>query len=472
MIQGLYLITDEDWDGQLSKRVESALRGGARVVQFRQKSVSPGKRRDAAIGLRDICRQHRAVFIINDDPLLAREVAADGVHLGQGDGSVAAARRILGAGKLIGISTRTLEQARKAEADGADYIGLGAMFPTGSKGDAVLVGPERLREVRAAVRLPIVAIGGIDRDSAAEVIDAGADAVAVISAVMADADPAAAAREIALLFNRRLPLPRGRVLTVAGSDSGGGAGIQADLKTIALLGGYGMSAITALTAQNTLGVAGIHPIPPDFVARQTEAVLTDIGADVVKTGMLFSAEIIRAVAALIEKHALATVVDPVMIAKGGASLLQAEAVAALREELLPRTFLLTPNLPEAEALTGLPVATEAQMERAGRRLQQMGARHVLVKGGHLPGAAVDLLLAGDALHRFPAPRIDSKCTHGTGCTTAAAIAAFLAQGLTLPAAVARAKEFIGEAIRTAIPLGAGHGPVNHWRGAKIVIRDP
>jgi hydroxymethylpyrimidine kinase/phosphomethylpyrimidine kinase/thiamine-phosphate diphosphorylase len=472
-INGLYLITDDDRDGRLAERVAAALAGGARLVQYRDKGRSAAEQ--AAVGreLAALCRRAGALFLVNDSAELARACGADGVHLGQGDGSIAAARSVLGPGRIVGVSTRTVAQARRAEAEGADYIGLGAMFPTGSKADAELVGPARLRQVRQAVRLPIVAIGGITRENAGEVIDAGVDAVAVISAVMADPQPTLAARELALLFNRRLPFPRGRVLTVAGSDSGGGAGIQADLKTTALLGGYGMSAVTALTAQNTLGVSAIHPVPADVVAAQIEAVLADLGADVVKTGMLLSAEVVSAVAAAVERFALPAVVDPVMLAKGGTALLRPEAVEAFRTELLPRAFLLTPNLPEAEALTGLTVSNEAQMEQAARRLQQMGARHVLVKGGHLDGpAAVDLLLAGDRLHRFAAPRAATRSTHGTGCTLASAVATLLARGVPLVEAVGRAKAFLTAALETALPLGSGHGPLNHWQGAKAISQVP
>jgi hydroxymethylpyrimidine kinase/phosphomethylpyrimidine kinase/thiamine-phosphate diphosphorylase len=332
---------------------------------------------------------------------------ADGVHLGQGM-AFGEACGILGPGRIIGVSTRTVDQALAAQSEGADYIGLGAIYPTGSKRDAELVGLERLRQVRQAVTLPIVAIGGIDRDNAGAAIDAGAEAVAVISAVMSTDAPAVAAREIALLFNRRLPFPRGRILTVAGSDSGGGAGIQADLKTITLLGGYGMSALTALTAQNTSGVHGVQPVPADFVEEQIETVLGDLGADVLKTGMLHLVEIVDAAARAIERYALPAVVDPVMLAKGGSPLLREEAVAALREKLLPRAYLLTPNLPEAEAITGLPVRTEAEMELAARRLQEMGARNVLLKGAFAGEGST--CCWPEALHRFCSPRIETRHT--------------------------------------------------------------
>jgi hydroxymethylpyrimidine kinase/phosphomethylpyrimidine kinase/thiamine-phosphate diphosphorylase len=471
MIRGLYLITDDSLETALLPKVETALRGGARVVQYRNKTLPPSAQIAVASRLRETCRAAGALFLVNDSPEVARKSGADGVHLGQGDMGVSKARAILGPGKIIGVSTRTVEQALSAESQGADYIAVGSIYSTFSKRDIQLVGLETLQRVRQAVNIPVVAIGGINRDNAGPVIDIGADGVAVMAGVMQAPSPAFTAREISLLFNRRLPFPRGRVLTIAGSDPGGGAGIQADLKTMALLGAFGMSTITALTAQNTCGVQGIQGVPADFVEAQIRAVIEDIGTDIVKTGMLFSAEVVAAVAQSVERWALLPVVDPVMIAKGGANLLRPEAVAALKTELLPRSYLLTPNVPEAEVLSGFRVKTEADLERTARRLQEMGPPNVLIKGGHLPGEAVDLLLAGDAVLHFPSERFDTPHTHGTGCTFSAAIATFLAQGLPLPEAVARGKMFITEAIRTAVPLGRGHAPVNHWQGAKTVTRE-
>ncbi|PNU20591.1 phosphomethylpyrimidine kinase [Geothermobacter hydrogeniphilus] len=469
MINGLYYITDADPEGRYLETTRAVLQGGARVIQYRSKARSIGDQREDARGLLELCREFGAKLLINDNPELATDVEADGVHLGQNDAPVSAARQLLGPGRLIGVSTRTVEQALQAETDGADYIAVGSIYPTTTKQDAVQVGLRTLEKVRRAVKLPLVAIGGIRRDLAPAVLEAGADGLAVISALREDSDPRIAAREFSLLFNRGLQPPRGRVLTVAGSDSGGGAGIQADLKTITLLGGYGMSAVTALTAQNTLGVTGIHPCPADFVAEQLETVLSDLGCDILKTGMLFSADIVSAVASAIDRHGLPAVVDPVMIAKGGAPLLQQQAVEVLITELLPFTYLLTPNLPEAEALSGIAIETETEMERAARKLQTMGARNVLLKGGHLKGAAVDLLLAGDKLHRFASERIATTNTHGTGCSYSSAIATLLAQGQPLPVAVKTAKRFINAAIATAPDLGNGHGPVNHWQGAKAIM---
>ena len=243
------------------------------------------------------------------------------------------------------------------------------------------------------------------------------------------------------------PSALGRVLVIAGSDSGGGAGIQADIKTVTALGGYAATAITAVTVQNTLGVTGVHPIPLDVVAAQARAVLSDIGADAIKTGMLGDAAVVALVAELLDEAAVPAVVDPVMVAKGGASLLAADAVAAVRERLIPRAALLTPNAPEAEALTGLPVATTDDLRRAGAAL--------------LADRVVDLLMTPAGETAFEGERIDSRHTHGTGCTLASACAAGLAQGLDLTSAVARAWDYVHNAMLCAPGLGAGHGPLDH-----------
>jgi len=257
---------------------------------------------------------------------------------------------------------------------------------------------------------------------------------------------------------------KGRVLIIAGSDSGGGAGIQADIKAVTALDGFAMTAITALTAQNTLGVHGVVGIDPAFIVQQIEVVLSDLGTDAIKTGMLHSVPVIEAVADTIAERAAGVplVVDPVMVAKGGHRLLEGSAEDTLRRRLLPMATLITPNLPEAEVLAGMPVRTEADMRRAAEILAGFGPRAVLMKGGHLEGdVLVDLLLHDGRFERFEDARIPSRHTHGTGCTLASAIAAGLAQKLDLVAAVARARTYVREAIRSAPGFGQGHGPLNH-----------
>jgi len=252
-------------------------------------------------------------------------------------------------------------------------------------------------------------------------------------------------------------------LTIAGSDSGGGAGIQADLKTFAALGVYGTSAITALTAQNTVAVTGVHLAPPEFVVAQIDAVVTDLGCDAVKTGMLATAAIVEAVAAAISRHRLPNVVvDPVMVAKSGDHLLAAEAIDAVRRSLVPVARVVTPNVPEAEVLTGLTIRTPDDAEAAGRAILAMGARAVIVKGGHLDRAdIVDVLVEGDRAVYLAAPRVPGVHTHGTGCTFAAAIAARLALGDDVETAARAAQAYVGEAMRAGVPLGAGHRPLDH-----------
>ncbi len=264
------------------------------------------------------------------------------------------------------------------------------------------------------------------------------------------------------------PSARGRwgraaALTIAGSDSGGGAGIQADLKTFQALGVYGMSAITALTAQNTVGVRAVHEAPPDMVAAQIDAVVEDIGVDGVKTGMLSSAPIIRAVAERVRRWDLGPilVIDPVMVAKSGDRLLRDDAVTALREELIPLAAVVTPNIPEAEVLTGLAIRSDADVREAARALLRLGPRAVVVKGGHLAGDATDLYVDGTREERLVARRIDTRATHGTGCTFSAAIAARIALGDESVDAVRAAKAYLTEALRHATAIGSGHGPVAH-----------
>ncbi len=259
-------------------------------------------------------------------------------------------------------------------------------------------------------------------------------------------------------------LLRGRVLSIAGSDSGGGAGIQADIKAVTALGGYAMTAVTAITVQDTNGVSGIHAVPDDIVAAQARAVLADLGADCIKTGMLGTPSLIAAVADVLDREASTTplVVDPVMVAKGGARLLVDNAIGAMKTRLLPLAALITPNLPEAGVLIGRPVVSLSDMLHAIGDLRALGAKAVLLKGGHLDaGEIVDVYEGPEGRHEWRSPRITTRHTHGTGCTLASAIATGLAQGMTMIEAIARARDYVRIAIQTAPGFGKGHGPLNH-----------
>ncbi len=254
-----------------------------------------------------------------------------------------------------------------------------------------------------------------------------------------------------------------KALTIAGSDSGGGAGIQADLKTFAALGVYGSSVITAITAQNTVGVSAVHEVPTEVIRAQIDAVMSDIGADAVKTGMLSSSEIIAEVARGVRRHQIEKlVVDPVMVAKSGDRLLREDAIGAVLDLLLPLTYIVTPNIPEAEVLTGRPIHTESDMVDAARSIHDRGVRFVVVKGGHLSGEAVDIVFDGTGVERLSSPRVNTRHTHGTGCTFSAAIAARLAAGRDPVQAVADAKSYLYGALLNSFEIGAGHSPVHHF----------
>ena len=256
----------------------------------------------------------------------------------------------------------------------------------------------------------------------------------------------------------------GRVLIIAGSDSGGGAGIQADIKTVTAMGGYAMTAITALTAQNTTGVYGIHNVPESFLRKQISLVLTDIGADAIKTGMLSTARSITTVAGMLRRYAkdIPLILDPVMVAKGGSPLLRDDAISVLKEKLLPMATLITPNIPEAQLLTGVKIKTTDDMRKAGEILLSMGVKAALIKGGHSEGAVLtDLLVTPHSVILYKSRRINTPHTHGTGCTFASAIATGIAGGLPLEKSVYNAKSYLIKAIKTAPGFGKGHGPLNH-----------
>ncbi|WP_210611341.1 bifunctional hydroxymethylpyrimidine kinase/phosphomethylpyrimidine kinase [Priestia flexa] len=261
-----------------------------------------------------------------------------------------------------------------------------------------------------------------------------------------------------------------KALTIAGSDSGGGAGIQADLKTFQERKVFGMSAITAVTAQNTLGVQGVYPLTEEAIAKQIDSVVTDLRPDAIKTGMLFSSDIIRIVADKLHKYELKNVVvDPVMIAKGGQSLLQQEAIAALNDVLLPLSEVVTPNIPEAEIMTGYEITTMEQRREAAKNLHSLGVKNVVIKGGHDQSQEemIDLVYDGQFFHEIVHKRVETKHTHGTGCTFAACVAAELAKGATILEAVQLASDFVHAAIKDTLEIGNGHGPTNHWAYQKL-----
>ena len=402
----------------------------------------------------------------------------------------ATARKLLGSDKIIGLSVETMDEVVAANALDVDYIGISSVYATPTKTDTLTpFGLDGVDEVMRCSRHRCVAIGGMNRDTVGEVIAHGVEGVAVVSAIVAAPSPREAAAELAAIIsdnrhehsenseyselseNCQLSTVNSqlrRVLTIAGSDSGGGAGIQADIKSISANGCFATSAITAITAQNTLGVNAVEGLSIDILEGQIEAVLSDIGTDSVKIGMLHSAEVVRSVARLLRKYGIKDVVlDPVMVSTSGHKLIEDSAIAVLKSDLMPLARVITPNIPEAEILLGEPIEKQGDLPAAARRLAQQYGVSVLLKAGHLvDDELIDIFYNNETgeVIELSARRVDTPNTHGTGCTLSSAFAAQLAKGLPLTEAARAAKAYINAAIihGAEYRIGNGHGPVCHF----------
>lgn len=459
----LYAVTDRHWTGEqtLYEQVRDVLMGGATCIQLREKDLDEASFYEEAKDIKELCRLFDVPFIINDNVMLAKEIDADGVHVGQDDMACVKAREILGPDKIIGVSAHTIEEAKIAKAQGADYLGVGAIFPTSSKDDAEVLGIERLKEMTETVDLSMVAIGGISYDNCLLLKDTGIDGIAVISALFGQKNIKQATIDLKKRVDALYETMH-TCLTIAGSDSSGGAGIQADLKTMLANKVFGMSAITALTAQNTTGVTDIMDVTPEFLENQIRAVFDDIYPEAVKIGMVSSKELIHTIVEMLKHYdAKHIVVDPVMVATSGAKLISDEAISTLKEELLPIAEVITPNIPETEVLTDMEVKTVEDMEKAAKKIYDTYHCAVLVKGGHQLNDANDYLYNGEKGTWFKGHRIDNSNTHGTGCTLSSAIASNLAKGYTLEESVKNAKTYLSGAIGAMLDLGQGSGPMDH-----------
>lgn len=459
----LYAVTDRHWTGEqtLYEQVRDVLMGGATCIQLREKDLDEASFYEEAKDIKELCRLFDVPFIINDNVMLAKEIDADGVHVGQDDMACVKAREILGPDKIIGVSAHTIEEAKIAKAQGADYLGVGAIFPTSSKDDAEVLGIERLKEMTETVDLPMVAIGGISYDNCLLLKNTGIDGIAVISALFGQKNIKQATIDLKKRVDALYETMH-TCLTIAGSDSSGGAGIQADLKTMLANKVFGMSAITALTAQNTTGVTDIMDVTPEFLESQIRAVFDDIYPEAVKIGMVSSKELIHTIVEMLKHYdAKHIVVDPVMVATSGAKLISDEAISTLKEELLPIAEVITPNIPETEVLTDMEVKTVEDMEKAVKKIYDTYHCAVLVKGGHQLNDANDYLYNGEKGTWFKGHRIDNSNTHGTGCTLSSAIASNLANGYTLEESVKNAKTYLSGAIGAMLDLGQGSGPMDH-----------
>lgn len=472
----LYLVTDAALCGDrgVVETVRQAVDGGVRIVQLRDKEATHAETVEQLVALSQVI-DGRALLVVNDRldaAIEARDRGArvDGVHLGQGDASVLRAREALGAEALIGLTANSaahLEAVHALPAGTVDYLGVGVIRPTTTKPDhPAPLGVDGFGDFAANSPVPCVAIGGVGIDDTEALRDAGAAGLAVVSALCAADDPAAAAAD----FGRRWRAgSTPRVLSIAGSDPSGGAGIQADLKSIAANGGYGMAVITALTAQNTHGVRAVHVPPADFLRTQLDAVSDDIVVDAVKIGMLADAEVIAVVADWLDVvRPPIVVLDPVMVATSGDRLLDPEAERALRA-LLGRATLITPNLAELAVLAGREIDGWDDAIAAAEELSERVGTAVLVKGGHLAGdEAPDALVDARRGRRqeFTGPRILTENTHGTGCSLSSALATRLARGDVPGDAVRAARTWLRESIRegAGLRVGRGHGPISHFAG--------
>lgn len=468
----LYAVTDRAWVGKrsLEEQVEEALRGGVTMVQLREKNMRREDLAALASRLTARCHGYGVPLIVDDDVEAALEAGADGVHVGAEDLGVAEVRRRAGKPFIVGATAKTPEQAKEAERAGADYLGVGAVFPSPTKTNAIRVTIPLLREIVRSVKIPSVAIGGITAENATALAGSGIRGVAVVSSLFSSDDIRRAAERLrsAADFAALLPFDTAfrtdlpRALSIAGSDSSGGAGIEADIKTMTANGVYASCAVTALTAQNTTGVFGIEETSPAFLKSELDAVFTDIFPDAVKIGMIGAAPLVRTVAEALRQYRPKNVIlDPVMVSTSGARLLREDAVETLKTVLLPLADLVTPNLPEAEILSGISIRSKEDVARAAKTIYDACGCAVLLKGGHGLHDADDLLYDGKTVRIFYGERIDNQNTHGTGCTLSSAIAANLAKGYALTESVARAKDYLSGALAAQLDLGAGSGPLNH-----------
>ena len=460
----LYGVTDSRYlkGRKMLELVEEAILGGVTMIQLREKEMSHEEFKEEALEVQKVCQKYHVPFIINDDVELCKEINADGVHIGQDDLNLKETREILGKDKIIGVSAHNLEEAKIAYENGANYLGVGAVFSTQTKDDATNVSMETLQEICKEIDLPIVAIGGINQVNVLEFMGIDIDGVAIVSSIVASDDIKKASSALKDKIQRVIQNKMPTCLTIAGSDSSGGAGIQADLKTMLANRVYAMSVIAALTAQNTCGVDAIYDVDAAFVEKQMDSVFTDIYPMAVKIGMVSQKEIILAISKKLQQyHARNIVVDPVMVATSGAKLISDEAIDTLKENLFPLATVLTPNIPEAEVLSGLKISNEEEMLEAAKYIGDHYHCAVLLKGGHQINDANDLLYKEGNYQWFKGKRIDNENTHGTGCTLSSAIASYLARGENLENAVKKAKDYISGALAAMLDLGQGHGPMDH-----------
>lgn len=468
----LYAITDRSYLKNISlyDAVFEAIAGGASVIQLREKNITDEEFLKLALEIKPLCNKYHVPLIINDNLDVMLKSDADGIHIGQDDLDASYVRSVIGPDKILGVSAHNISEALKAQKDGANYIGVGAMFKTDTKKNACVVGIDTLKEIKKNVDISVVAIGGINKDNLSYFKDSFIDGFCFVSAIFNSNDIRESTKDLykkITLLKKEKYAPR--VLVIAGSDSSGGAGIQADIKTITSHMAYGETAICALTSQNTLGVYDILNVSEDFLASEIDACITDIYPDAVKIGMVSDKNLIKIIKEKIKEHRLKNIVlDPVMISTSGSRLLKIDAIDTLISELFPLSDVITPNILEASYLSNIDIKNENDMIKAALKLkEELNLASILVKGGHSVNDANDLLLTNNELKWFKGSRILNNNTHGTGCTLSSAIASNLAWGNTLEESIKKAKDYISKALKSNFNIGHSSGPIYHMCNLEI-----
>lgn len=461
----LYSITDNSFASRssMAEAVEEAILGGATMIQFRDKISDADELFSRAVMLKKICDAHKIPLIINDDVNLAVKINSAGAHIGPNDLDPEKARDILGPDKILGVSAATTKEAIAAEKAGADYLGTGAIFPTTSKDNTRPLSFETLIAICKIVKIPVVAIGGININNLYKLSNSGICGVAVIGAIFHNENIRFSTSEFKdeLIDTLYKNLDRSTALTIAGSDSSGGAGIQADIKTMLANGVYASSAITSLTAQNTTGVSEILDVPSSFLAKELDSIFTDIPPQAVKIGMVSSKDLVTTISSKLREYdAQNIVLDPVMVSTSGSRLISEQGIEKLVSELFPLATIITPNIPEAEILSKTKILDSSHMESAAKLIYNNYGCSVLCKGGHSINPGYDFLFDGNP-YWFKSETINNPNTHGTGCTLSSSIAANLAKGYSLRKSISIAKNYITKALEANLDLGKGSGPLDH-----------
>lgn len=460
----LYLVTNRNMnENPIEKQVEDAILGGVTFVQLREKNVDDLEFLEIAKKVKNITDKYDIPLVMNDNIKIAKEIDCDGVHLGQKDMDIKEARKILGKEKIIGISVSNLEQAKYAYENGADYLGVGAVFNTSTKTDTNDLKIETLKLITSNVNIPIVAIGGINKNNLDKLVDTNINGIAVVSAILKSKDIKNSSKILKEKFINLNKDNIKKVLSIAGSDCSGGAGIEADIKTITAHKCYAQTVITALTAQNTTGVYGILESNTDFIRKQLDCVFKDIYPDAIKIGMISSENIMRVICEKLKEYKVNNViVDPVMVATSKDSLSKDITIDDFYDKIFKYASIITPNIKEASLLCGFEINTKEDMKQACIEISKRYDNAILIKGGHSKFDADDLLYKDDEFIWYKSKRVKNDNNHGTGCTLSSSIACNIARDYSIEKSISLSKEYVKKALEVNMNIGKGNGPLNHF----------